>query len=612
MDIYGYIKEEENRYNTIPIPVVENYEWHMARHVKLTTLYMNSEYETGNKEMKPFFNIVLPALNVQHRSLDFAIKDINFFVNDKDEYYKAFLIRKFHEKWARENHLAQFLDSMTETYTDYGGVLVKKLKNAAPHVVPFQTLAFCDQTDIMSGPICEKHQYSPDKLKEMEAKGWGDSKHGATATIDEVITLALNQKTTTQVKGRTIDTPNKYIEVYELHGVLPAKYLYDAEATDIDVKETDYVRQMQIIAFYQDHNGRKNGITLFKGKEKDGLYKFFKRDPVYGRALGRGGVEELFDAQVWENYSAIQQKELLDAASKVLYQTADKAFQTRNNTTNLEQGQILVHEDGKPLEQLNTSPQNIVLFEKALAQWAAQAKELSSSFSPFAATGGAKMSYRLGALLQKEASSLHLYRKSKLGGQFLPEIYKDWILPELVSEMMVDQDFSSDLSMDEMEEVSQAVVTCVVNDHIKAKILAGKLIDPGEVDALQQEFKQLFFKKGNQKFFKILAGEMKDLPIDMIVDVTQEEMIGAAMAEELTTIFSQLVPVLGANPQFFQQNPQMAKIFNEILANSGLNPLDIGVLPSAPTPASQPQPQNGDKPAPSPAPALPVPVATGK
>lgn len=612
-DIYDFIKTNENAYNTIPIPIVENYEWHMARHVKLTTLYMNSQYETGNKEMKPFDNIVLPAQNVAHRSVAFAVKEINFFIDDRDSYYKTFLVRKWHERWARLNGLANFLDEMTEQYSDYGGTLIKRAKNSAPKRIEFQQLAFCDQTDIMSGPICEKHQFNPSDLKDMEAAHWGDPAYGATATINEVIALAQNQKTTTQVNGRTISTPSKYIEIYELHGVLPTEWLINENLEDEDLEaaidglgQADYTRQMHIVAFYKKETGEDQGITLYKGKEKPGLYKFFKRDPIYGRALGRGGVEELFDPQVWVNYSAIQQKELLDAASKIIYQTTDQSFQNRNQTANMEQGEILVTEEGKTLSQLNTSPVNIVLFEKAIAQWDAKAKEISSSFNPFASAGSSHMSAMLGQMLSKQASSLHEYRKGKIGGIFLPEVYMDWIIPQMQKDLSSDTEFSSLLNMDDMQTVADAVITCTINDHIKAKILAGHLINPGEIPALQAEYKEMFFKSGNQKFFKLLKDELKDLPISLSVDVTQENMLGAVIAETMSKLFAQLLPVLSANPQFFQQNPQMAKLFNDIIENSGLDPLNyqvgaVGGAAPAPAPAQVTAPAK-ESPAPAPAP----------
>ena len=52
---------------------------------------------------------------------------------------------------------------------------------------------------------------------------------------------------------------------------------------------------------------------LKKAKEKELIYKFIPRDKIFGRALGYGGAEELFEPQVWTNYDTIRIKGLLDA-----------------------------------------------------------------------------------------------------------------------------------------------------------------------------------------------------------------------------------------------------------------------------------------------------------
>lgn len=578
MDIFSYIKSQENAYLYIPVPIVDNYEWHMARHVKLTTLYLNSRYETGDQDNKPFRNIILPKINLEHRAVEFAVKEIDFFIDDSEEYYKSFLVRKYHEKWARVNDLAGFLDDMSEQYTDYGGTLVEKAKDAVPVVVPFQQLAFCDQTDIMSGPICKKLQFTPDKLKEMEAKGWG--KFGTS--IDELIALATNQKTSTQINNRIIETPNKYIEVYDLYGILPAKYLIDDEDKNVQVNESDYICQLQVVAFYKDSKGDRQGVTLFKGKAKPGRYKFFKRDAIYGRALGRGGVEELFEPQVWVNYSEIQKKELLDQASKLIYQTDDGSFHTRNNLSNVDNGEILITADGKTVSQINTVPINITAFDNALAAWDQTAKEISASFDSI--TGDNSKSgtpFRLGLLQNQEAHSLHQYRKGKIGGQFLPEIYRDWIIPEIRDDLSSgDSEFMATLSLEEMQAIADQVVTATVNKAIIQKVLSGNILEYGEIDTLATTYKELFFKKGNKKFMKIFKDELKDLPIDIEVNVTGEEKNKALMAEKMGAVFSQIAQ----NPGLLD-DPRMSKLFNEILEASGLSPLAYSTkkMPAPPT-----------------------------
>src|SRR5580698_10508173 len=140
LEVHGYITTKKNCYQIMPVPVVEGYAWSMFEHVRLTTLYLNSQYKTGKEDDKPFRNIILPKVNLEHRAVEFDLDEIQFYINS-DQNYKAFLVKKWHERWALQNDIADFLDKLSETYTDYGGVLVKDTPDAV-EVVPFQRLAF--------------------------------------------------------------------------------------------------------------------------------------------------------------------------------------------------------------------------------------------------------------------------------------------------------------------------------------------------------------------------------------------------------------------------------------------------------------------------------------
>ncbi len=583
--VYGFIKSEENKFQTISVPIVESYEWNMFEHVKLTTLYLNSQYKTGKEDAKPFRNIILPKVNLEHRAVQFDLSEIEFFINSEDEDYKAFLVRKFHERWALQNDVSDFLDKLSETYTDYGGVLIEDMSDGL-EVVPFQRLAFCDQTDMMSGPICQKHQYSPDQLKDMEKKGWKN--------IDEVIALAQEEKANSQTSGgaagQKAQTPGRYIEVYDLEGVLPESFLSD------EGDENKFVRQLQIVTYYTDKNGHKQGITLYSGKKAKSRYKAFKRDEIYGRALGRGAVEELFEPQVWVNYNEIAKTEMLDQASKVLYQTADQSFKSRNSTSDMKNGDVLVYNNGSPLTQVNTTAPNVVAFENSVALWDNQAKEIAAAYdSVMGEQGKSGMPFRLGMLLNQEAHSLHQYRKSRLG-IFLTEVYRDWVIPKVQKAVASGSEFLSKLSLDEMGEIVDQVVANQFNKTIIKQVLSGHVVDPANKDELLAAYKAQFFKN-NRKFIKILEGELSDLPLEVEVNITSEQKNKALIAEKLSSIFTQITQILIVNPNFFSEHPEMAKLFNQIIEASGLSALNFGmkaplkpVQPMQPTQPMQPRP----------------------
>ena len=606
--VHAYIKAQESLYQAMPIPIVEGYQWNMYEHVRLTTLYLNSKYKNGTdveNSNKPFRNIILPKINLEHRSVQFDRDEIEFYINDPSQDFKAFLVKKWHDRWSNQNDVVDFLDAMTETYTDYGGVLLKDYQSDMPEVVPFQRLAFVDQTDMLSGPICEKHEFSPDQIKAMEAYGWGNPKNGATGSVNDVIALASEYKTNTQTQGGVginaqpkARTPGRYIETYELHGMLPETFL------DPDGDPNTFVRQMHIVTYYVKTNGEAEGVTLFAGKEAKSPYKAKKRDDAdsstFGRALGRGAVEELFEPQVWTNYNEIAKKEMLDQVSKILYWTNDQSFKARNTTSEMENGDTLVVADGKTFSQLNTGAPNVVAFENAAQQWDQLAQQIAATTDLMAgAQPKSNTPNELGMATMQQGQGLHEYRKKRLAG-FVREVYRDWILPRCLREIAKGASWLEELSIDEMNDIVDQVVNYHFNLTVIGKVLAGEIVYPDEADSIQQMYRQQFFKT-NRKFLKILEGELKDLPIDVEVNVASSGP-NALMAQKLGQVWTQAVNALAANPNFFTQQPQMAKLFNQMLQAYGLSPISFGMNKLQPVaqPLIQPnQPQNGqDQPQP--------------
>src|ERR1035437_9828114 len=178
-DIFDYITSQEENYKR-PIPINDTWDWCMYDHIKTSDLYNNSQLLTGKSDFKPVKNITRPILNLQHRTEDIELKDVQIYIDNPDKYHLSFLVKKYHDDvFVQENDLDTFFDALNVSRIDFGGGLSKQLNKPCPEVVPLQTIAFCDQTDILSAPLGIRHYYSPDQLMEMEQFGWGDEKKGA-------------------------------------------------------------------------------------------------------------------------------------------------------------------------------------------------------------------------------------------------------------------------------------------------------------------------------------------------------------------------------------------------------------------------------------------------
>lgn len=579
-DIYSYITLEEANY-ALPVPVIGNWEWSMKDHIELSVLYKNSTYSTGKEDNKPFKNITRPILNLQYRAEGFDVKDIVMYIDDKDLYHLSFLINKFHEKWAIENDIDTFIDDMVESYIDFGGTLIKNVDEIAPEVVPLQSIVFCDQTDILSGPIGIKHFYSPDQLMDMAKVGWGDEKNGATISLEDLIVLAQDHKVKDKQDGKQTKTPGKYIEVYEVRGTLPERFLDDDKA-DSD----KYVPQMQIVAFYTNDDGKGTGVTLFKGKETESIFKTILRDKIYGRALGLGGAEELFEPQVWTNYDVIRIKEMLDHASKIIYKTTDGSFTKNNDLKDMDNGDVAELTEGD-ISQIDNTPRSQAAFEKNIADWEAHAQQMGSAND--AVLGESPKSgtpFKLQELVTAQGLGTHEYRKGKIS-TFLVKVYRDWVIPHLAKEITNEQKFMAELDLKEMQEVVEKILKKHANDKKKEAVLNGQEVPEQEEIAMSLEIEKERFMSNNVKPLEILKDEMKDAPINLRINIAGKQDYLRERVDKLVNVFRQIL----ANPNVLA-NPSMAELFNRIIESSGLSPIDFSGMKELPQPQeAQPQPQ---------------------
>jgi len=559
-NIFDYITTEEASMD-MPVHPIDGMDFNFHEHVRTTVLYKNSVYTEESSEDRPFKNITRPMLNLQYRAEGFDVKDIDIYVDNKDKYFMSFLIRKFHETWALENKMDTFIDNLVESYVDFGGALISNI-NENLRVRKLQSIAFCDQTNLLGGPIGFKDYYSPLDIKDMEKFGWGNPSNGATATIDEVIGLADTYKQQDDDMAQS-ETSGKNIEIYEVHGQFPDYFLGgDSE---------DYTQQMHIITLYTDPNGKRQGITLYAGREKEGLFKVILRDEIFGRALGLGGGEELVQSQVWTNYDIIRINQMLDGAAKVIYKTTDDAFANRNKIKDMKNEEVVTLAENTDIGQMDTTPRNITLFENSIRQWEDHARLMASANeSILGEQPKSGTPFALQELVTAESHSLHDYRKGKIS-TFLEEIYRDWVIPKMAKEVVKGKEFMADLSLDELQKVAEEVTNYYTNKFVINEILDGRI--PEGVEQFREKFKA-DFSKDSKKFLKILKDEFNKSPFGVKINIVGKQKYLAGMAYKLSNVFRTVV----GNPQVLQDN-NMAKLFNEILESSGLSPINFTVNP---------------------------------
>lgn len=577
-NVFEFIKTEKTAYQTRGVPVTSNWEFKMFDHINKAVSAKNSKFIKGsNDDKRPYKNIIIPIANVNYRTEGFDVKDVMSYVDDPDYHHLSLLTRKFHYKWAIENGIDLEIDNSVESHFDFGLILAKNVNDKKPEIVPLQRIAFCDQSDVLSGAICEKHDYSIDQLLDMKGKWYDDE-------IDNAI-LQAQYKKNVSLASKDGKTPSKYVEIYELHGTFPKTWLNTDENEEY-IEEDGYCPQLHIVTYYKNSEGKDAGICLFKGIEKKPIYKAFKRTNRYGTACGMGGIEELLPAQLWTNFSEIHLQKMLAASAKVITKTTDKKLASNNNLNNIDDNGIVYLEEGKQWEQMVIQPFNKSAFDNYVNSWEQSARVMGSASDP--ALGLNPISGTpLGTteIITNQGEGIHEYRQGRIAA-FWHEIYTDWVTKYLVDDLNKGDEWLDELSIDELREVADRVAINVSNQRIKDAILSGKTVSKEQQELLISIIKEDWMKSGKSHFIKIMKDEFKKLPIKVKFNVAGKQKDMIDRVQKLNSIFRTVF----ANPAILQ-NEAMAKLFNNIVEASGLDPMDFSSF-SLPQPQLSPmQPQ---------------------
>lgn len=575
-EVFSYIKTNETSWRTERVPLTSSKSWNMPDHIERCTNVANAWFHKGSNEdgLRPYNDIVTPIINVAFRSEGFDVKDIVPFVEDVNDAYKSFIIKKYQPKWARKYELDTFIDEVVETSIIYDLVLCKNINDRRPEVVDLKTIAFCDQTDVMAGPICLKHQYTPSEMNKFKGK-WDDE------AIEMAITMSKSAKVSNTDSKQEVKTPGKYIEVYELRGDLPESWIVNGG------NPHRYVPQMHIVCFYKDTAGNSEGITLYCGEDKplSENFKALKIDTVRskGRACGRSIVETLFEPQVWNNYSAIKIKKLLDAAI-TLWQTDDPelAGQKLNDLAN---NTVIKHSPEKPLTKVDGNVQNLTAFTNHQIKMENDARILGSASDAQLGTNPVSGTpFALQNLVVQQGQGMHEYRQGKIATFFADVLYRDWILKWMIDDLNRGITFSEEISLDEMQEIVEVISENRVDDKIKNHILeTGKVPTEQERQELVKLYKENFMKDGNRKFFETLKGEFKNIPISVMVNIKGKQRYMAQNADKLSNLVLTMT-------KFGVPFSALAKPFNQLLEESGLSPINFAQITTPPPEQSQAQP----------------------
>lgn len=573
--VFDYIKQQETSWKTSRVPIISSKDWNMAEHIERCTAVANGWFFTGkNDGLRPYDDLVTPIINVAFRSEGFDAKDIVPFVNKASNDHLSFIIKKYAPQWNRKVELDTIIDDVVETSIIYDLVIVKNLNKKLPEVIDLKTIAFCDQVDVLSAPLCIRHEYSVEEMLEFKGK-WNDE------AIDLAITQAVEERKVSIAGDQVVKTPSKNIIVYELNGKLPEKWLKD------DGTSKKYVSQLQLVCFYTGTDGNRNGITLYKGKAKklSDTFKTLKIDRVRskGRACGRSIVESLFEEQTWNNYSAIKLKKLLDAAITVFITDSEELGGKK--LTDLKSNTVLKQEKGSSTVKLDGNLQNVQHFTNYSQDLQTKARiKGSASEAMLGVNPSSGTPFALQNAVIQQGTGIHEYRQGKIATFFADQLYRDWILQMMVDDLNQGKNFSEVLTLEELQEVVEKISKNLVEETKKNMKLNGELITSETESQLQTTFaEQVRAIHSKRGFFEVIKGELSEIPTEVMVNIVGKQKGMAQNADKLSNMVSMLLKS-GVKMQ------SLSKPINELLEESGMSPIDFTQALSQPEEPPQPVP----------------------
>jgi len=586
--VAAMVRDAEDRYTTGETNLSKYVSLSMFETISRVEAYANSKHITPPRDSqgrpKPFFNIVTAAENVWFRATDIDRSNIKIKPTKVRDVVASYLATVKVQDWMRRAKFAKFLNKWGRGLARYGSYVVKFVREDGmikPITVPWGRL-IVDDVDFESNPVIEVLELTPAQLRKKEKYD-----------PEMVEALIAAQEVRETLDGQQRDTKAEFIKVYEVHGELPMSWL-TGQAYD----EDRYRQQMQVISFVADkeREGEFKDFVLYAGRERKDPYMLTHLLEEEDRTLSIGSVQNLFDSQWMVNHSEKTSKDFIDLASKIIYQTADGRFVGQNVLSAIEQGDILVHADNKPLTLVGGRIGDISAMQSFSERWKGLGREINGiSEAMMGATPKSGTAWRqTAATLQESHSLFEVMTENK--GNHLDDMFREWIIPDIKARELDNADeIAATLESHGIEQIDRMFIPNFAkrryNYRAKEATLSGEIPEPFNQEKEEASIRAEMSQLGNQRFFKpseipdkTWKEALKDIEWELEIDITGEQKNVQQVMETLNTA---LGFVAKATPQQLA-DPNFRLVFNKILEETSvISAAEIASVPQ-PEPTRQP------------------------
>ena len=549
--ILAKVQEAIEGYPNDDREIVEGLNFNAYTNFKTIEYYTSSQYLGGKYDElgreKPFRNIVNFRLNTAVKATEFDTKDIQLVTDHGGDYVATMLLSRELHDWLKEVNFAQTINEMIYVRPKYGELMVKKVDGKDGlkiDIVDWRNIVV-DPTEPLKGMIVELHYFRPHELYG-KRKTWN--------FVDEVIEQDTYEKK--NVLGASNTSSDDLIKVYEVYGYF--------EPEDLGEEGEDYKLYKVIMT---------DKYIMYYDPIDEIPYKSLPWEKVYGR-LGRGIVEDGFEAQIWTNDAVLKERDMMEIASKIFWKTTDEKVED-NALVGLDNGSIIHLQDGKDFVQVNAVPSSLPQIQSIIQAWDDQYQKVSSTFD--SVTGDnlpSRTPFRTAAVLNQAGTSMFNFRRQEFG-IFIQEIIYDWVMPYLISKISEEHILASNFSGDELKMIDEGFANYEANKLIKSRAITGtsaeEIVTPQPmIDELKAKVLGEVGKTKSRRFISIPKDYFKNVKAKIDIVTTGENVDKGAMFESLNNIFV----AYAQNAEGVRNDPVLSKLFERIVDLSG-----VGISP---------------------------------
>lgn len=541
--------------------------------VRTIEFYSNNRYLISQRDElgreKPFYNIVNAICDIEDAAKDFDTKDVQA-TSDDQHYVESFLMTKDIYEWMKQVRLGKAINESKEKHTRYGGVLAKKVIKRTDETDPKSETIFVefpewknlttDQHNIEGGTIIEDHYMTRSELFE-KRDAWDE---------DRIKQALKDMPKSGKTYGR--------FHIYEMRGLFPRSFYKQAkDGGEADFEDTDYSYQYHVLAEITS----KNAISLYAEDDTEKVYKYLPRKKKAGRDFGVGVVEENEQAQIWTNDTVQKQLRAFEHSSRVVVQSASKKLKARNVLTEVDDGQILEHEENKPITTVPlVPPGGMAQFGQMLEQWWTQAQRISSAYD---AQSGEKpvagTAFRLQALQLQQSGSVFKDLQEDLT-MFWEDLFNCWFMPYLAKKINKKHILSHEFTPDELQAIDKSFAAFTanqeaiarVNSYTEADLKSGTLHTQDQYDQTMQNAQQSIGQTKGTRFLEVPKNYFKDVNSKITINISGESKDKQQTLDSLMAIME----LYAKYPQL-ATNSILTKLFLEIVeqSNTGISPVSL-------------------------------------